>query len=305
MSRKSFDMERKGSQGRESVDSAIERLVSYVHGLPYFDRRRFIARRVRPTPSRFIYKYRSIDPNLEESVDRVRDILVRSRLWLSSPLDFNDPFDMSAKIVATSTGQERRERARALLKERGIRYKERERRVSDFARTPIAEIEAKLEEIHRKRLANTGVCSFAGDPRSILMWSHYSGNHTGLCVQFETARDFLTLSNAVPVEYSTEYPEINWITEPPSVLRKVILRKHEGWSYEKERRIIFPERSRVYLAFNPQAVVGVIVGCRASDENRKLIEQLIEERRHANLPDVRVYYSQKHSSQYQLRLFRH
>lgn len=97
--------------------------LNYIHSLPYFERRVKISRNIEPPPSRFLYKYKSVDETNPTTTDRLRDILVRSRLWLSSPIDFNDPFDMSAKIIAGATPDERLERYKAFIEGKGFRLK--------------------------------------------------------------------------------------------------------------------------------------------------------------------------------------
>jgi hypothetical protein len=43
----------------------------------------------------------------DTSLDRLRTIVVDSKLRLSSPSSFNDPFDMTAQVVAEGTHDER------------------------------------------------------------------------------------------------------------------------------------------------------------------------------------------------------
>lgn len=286
------------------MNLSLENWLSDLHNLSYFERRLEIARGVRPRQSRFIYKYKSIDPEEEESVNRVRDILINSRLWLSSPVDFNDPFDMSAKTVVKGTPHELHERYKSLLKQHGARHEEIERRVRALASMPIGELNRLFAKTYSKSIEKFGVYSFTDDPRSILMWSHYAQDHTGICIQFERARDYLTLSRAISVDYSSDYPEVNWANNFPESLRKAILRKHEGWSYEKESRIVRPEEARQYLEFDPQAIVGIIIGCRTTPDGRKAIETLLEERHCAKMPPVKLFLAKEHGSKYQLSVVR-
>ncbi len=283
---------------------SFQELIAYIHGLPYYERRLEIKRRSQPGQTRFLYKYRPFDPDSERSIDRVRDILVRSRLWLSSPADFNDPFDMSAKIVTEATVGERRDRFNKILKNQGVRWKERRLVVGDFLKKPRELLEKDLATIFQARIEKIGVHSFAGDPRSILMWSHYAKDHTGICIQFERARDFNTLSGAVPVEYTTDYPESNFINNFHESLGKVLLRKHEGWRYENEQRIVMPSEARKYLHIEPDAVVGIIMGCRISDDGRAQIETLLKERDSAKMLPIRLYMAQQHKSKYKLSIVR-
>jgi hypothetical protein len=273
--------------------------LNYIDSLPYFKRRLKIAQKTDPPLTRFLYKYKSISET-DTSIDRLRDLLVRSRLWLSSPIDFNDPFDMSVKIVANATSEERLQRIKALMRERGLSLSERERTRRRVMRKSVKELEKDLRDIYSKQVAQVGIFSFAGDARSILMWSHYARHHTGVCFQFERARDFKTLSRAVSVEYSSEYPEVNWIKDFRESLSNALLRKHKGWSYEKEKRIVHLGLAHTYLKFNPEAIIGIIMGCRSTPRGQAIIKSLLEERQRANMPPVRLYFAQKHNSKYRL-----
>ncbi len=278
----------------------IHRRMAYVQNLPYFKRRMEIARRTKPPLSRYLYKYRTVDETNDVSVERLRDLLVRSRLWLSSPTDFNDPFDMTGRIVATATAKERLERVKTIIKEQNLPYKEQERKKRMIMRKPVEAFEKELDAIFSRKAAEAGVYSFAGDPRSILMWSHYASAHTGVCVQFERARDFAIFSGAISVHYSPEYPEVNWVKDFEKSLSKFLLSKYEGWSYERECRIIRPGDAHTYLHFDPSAVVAIILGCRSNKDLRKAIKSLFEERFRAGMPSVRLFAAQKHRSEYHL-----
>ena len=91
---------------------------------------------------------------------------------------------------------------------------------------PLPELEKLAQQKFREQSEHTGVCSFAGDPLNILMWSHYASNHRGVCLQFDVAKDPINLLLALPVEYSDEYPVVNWITA--FEIDKTLLRKSSG-----------------------------------------------------------------------------
>jgi hypothetical protein len=52
---------------------------------------------------RFLDKFRAA-PDTSDSLHSITDIILNSNLWLSSPADFNDPFDMARKMVLDATG---------------------------------------------------------------------------------------------------------------------------------------------------------------------------------------------------------
>ena len=283
----------------------VEDWVKFAHGLPSFQRRLEIARHVRPRLKRFLYKYRTLDPSDETSVDRLRDLLLRSSLWLSSPVDFNDPFDMATVIVADGNKKQRRRRFLKLMKEHGLGRKQRKVKAEELSSKDIRELERDLTNVFKENQKEVGVYSFAGDPRNILMWSHYAGNHTGICLQIDRDEDLPTFSYALPVKYSTEFPETNWFRGFAKSLGTVMLRKHIGWKYEKEHRMVFPENARKYLAFEPRALKGVIFGCKASPDTIAKVGELLAERTRKGLPSVNVYTAKMHERRYQLNIWKH
>lgn len=288
------------SPTKRSDGVPFDAILSYMRGLSYRQRRIFLWQRARPRVSRFLYKFRALFPADETSVDHMRDILVRSKLWTSSPLDFNDPFDMSAKFIAEGNVKEKRKRIRELLKDRGFRWKELEKQIPRIVAKPNADLSELAREKYRDQIASTGVYSFGGDPRSILMWSHYASNHTGVCLQFERAADPDTFLQAISVEYSEEYPEVNWITDAREGLGRAMLRKYVGWSYEKESRIILLGRVRQFLDFRPEALKGIIIGCRAKEDTITSLQALVHERSSAGFPPPTLYRAIQHGTEYKL-----
>lgn len=282
------------------ADLFMEDRINDLNSLPYLERRIEIARKITPKPNRFLYKYKAIDPNSDRSEDQIRDILVRSRLWLSSPADFNDPFDIFPTVAVNATGHEIHKRFKAIFDQRSAKRRQKKQMLNNVAKMSKKDHEELAEPIIRRGLDKIGVFSFAGDPRNIQMWSHYAGNHSGICLQFELAGDFQTLICAKNVEYSSKYPELDWINNLKESLRKVVYQKHEGWSYEMEQRIVFPGKARTYVGFNSQALVGIIFGCRISTDIRAKIAKLIEERQNAQMPLIRQYFAQQHNSRYKL-----
>ena len=155
-----------------------------------------------------------------------------------------------------------------------------------------------------KNRHSMGVYSFAGDPRSIQMWSHYAANHTGLCLQFDVARDPMKFLGAVRVHYEPDYPTVNWMVNIEEQLGDALLRKHPGWTYEQERRIIKPNRAGSYEPFRPNALTGIIFGCRSSELLVETIRSLLDQRTKLGYSAVRMYKARMHQSEYALQIAR-
>ena len=133
------------------------------------------------------------------------------------------------------------------------------------------------------------------------MWSHYSKHHTGICLQFEPIRDMNRLL-AVRVEYCDDYPHVDFFRIHG--IRALMLRKHTGWRYEKEWRIVAPGHADTHIGFSSSALTGVIVGCDAPETTKRLLSDLLGERKRRGKSPLRVYSAVKHPSQYRLRLKR-
>ena len=208
---------------------------------------------------------------------------------------------MSAKLIAEGNLKQKQERFEQLLKRQQLKWKDRKRKLPHLVAKTSAELAAAAQGAHRQNVELAGVCSFAGDPRSILMWSHYAANHEGLCFQFEVAKDIGTFAHAVPVEYSDEYPVVNWIIGSEAGLLPTILRKHTGWSYELESRIVIPDGARKYLRFRPEALRGIIFGCRVKDSLIAKVRELLAERSSLGWMLPILYAARQHESRYNVR----
>ncbi len=283
----------------------VEEVLSKLEGLSYWGRRMFVKHRMPGQYPRFLYKYCGLDPDNLTSVDRLRDLVVRSQFWLSDHERFNDPFDLKAKIIFVGTQEQKRKRLKVLIaNQSGAPRKERRERLEQMMKRPDAEMEAGLNEIFQKRSKGIGVCSFAGNARSILMWSHYGSTHAGVCLQFETVLSPRTFTLAHLVEYEKEYPQINFLTDFEDQLLIPMLRKHKGWEYEGEWRILHLAGANAYLSFDAQSLRRLVIGCRASPSVYSCIDTLLHERYEKNLPKVRILRATQHSSEYKLQVSR-
>jgi hypothetical protein len=128
------------------------------------------------------------------------------------------------------------------------------------------------------------MCCLAASRESTLMWSYYSGGHTGICVHFDATKPPIT--NAERVNYSEQYPALPLLIDEvdPSELRKLtLLTKSHVWEHECEYRLInmpitFPPekpiraldglfrwKSSQLAVIDPSFIVGVTAGASMRD----------------------------------------
>ena len=140
------------------------------------------------------------------------------------------------------------------------------------------------------------------DPLSTLMWSHYGGDHTGICLEFHVGNElFLTAHGVV---YREEYPTFV-VTQMDTInVMDIILTKAKCWEYEQEYRLIgsphHPDGMPLkldgdFLRLPHRALLSVIVGCNGDyDAVKKIVG--------THAPEVRVIQIARAPNQYNLMM---
>ena len=135
------------------------------------------------------------------------------------------------------------------------------------------------------------------------MWSHYGGDHTGICLEFHIGNQlFLT---AHGVEYRERYPTF-LVTQMDTInVMDIILTKAKCWAYEEEYRLIgspkHPDGSplklydRDFLKLPDRCLLSVIVGCNGDYE---AVKKIVD----AAAPGVRVIQIRRAPNQYNLMM---
>jgi hypothetical protein len=279
----------------------IRNLERALENFSCFKRRVFLYKRVVSNYPHFFYRYISLDPTDDNSIKKLRDVIVNSSLWLSSRDGFNDPFDLKAKYIIEGRTLKFRNKIKELLKKHylelgGVKRTKEINRI--MANQP--ELLKNLNNSMTKSLEEIGACCFTIDPRNLLMWSHYANNHRGIVLQFEVANDTSTFLKNVRVEYVNDYPLLNWANETESEIRKSFLNKFKTWEYEKEWRMVHIFGANSYINFKPEALTGLIFGSKADSNIKEAVDKLLAERTKNNMPTVNTYNAYMHDSKYKL-----
>jgi hypothetical protein len=233
----------------------------------------------------------------EHALSVLRDLQIRA----SIPSELNDPFELSPNIDAAQFSLGRIE---AVLRQdfyidkayreegrrRGLTSKKEFKRlylkdVPRRAAEALPKIPKNVEAVKRKFAERFGkhwrlVCaSLIND--SILMWSHYADNHTGLVLEFDkTQPPFCHISDDcwLMIKYSDEKPDYVYSHKERAFRKKMFAvagTKATDWSYEQEIRIVLADTSlhqRRFLALTPKSISGVYCGSRISSANQKAVQ---------------------------------
>jgi len=136
-------------------------------------------------------------------------------------------------------------------------------------------------------------------PDDILMWSHYSNSHQGICLQFKADKESSIIWEAFKVTYQNNYPEINTMDIGDTTqFFNLVATKSNHWKYEKERRIIKTEEeggSNTYT-FEPELLTGVVLSAKISANDEKKVLSWVERSR----SDINIYRAKLNSKKYGL-----
>jgi len=81
-----------------------------------------------------------------------------------------------------------------------------------------------------------------------------------------------------------------------------LLRKHSRWQYEDEYRVSIPDAAGKFIPFRPEALTGIILGCRADEAAEAAVRSLLEERAARHLPALRIYRARRNARRYDIDL---
>lgn len=251
-----------------------------------------------------LFKYRNFNEN-------DLNIIRERKLFFPSPIRFNDPFDCSVPIRYDKlTEKEHMMFAFKLLSKLYPKYTKTEllelikkMKSKGVFRTPDSFQEmmsSQLEHLHDK----LGVYSLSATCKNLLMWSHYSTNHTGFCIGFDTLSLYKNTGAGIgEVVYTKNYPEIYFSGQGDiSDLIQQIMTKSADWTYEKEYRFTHLEGANTIFDIDPKAIHFVTLGCRITKKNKEEITKIILG--DTQLQHVKIYQSEMHTSKYRLVLSR-
>lgn len=217
--------------------------------------------------SYYVYKYLSIESALK--------VLENSTLKFSSPHNFNDPFDCKVNINIDGGYQEIYNYLCRANKNRDISISQLKNIATELATNPIAKYRYLVETIEQA-INEMKICCFSEVYDSILMWTHYANNHTGICFKFDISKDLACFSLPLKVKYAKEFHEFNLFNEYSSGITNMPRYKSEEWAYEREIRMIKALGCESFNSFNRDSLIEVIFGLRTKQENIDSIKRIIE-----------------------------
>lgn len=224
-----------------------------------------------------LYKYRDWNNKYH------RKVLSKQQVYFPKPSEFNDPFDGNIPIRWDQLTFE--DCVQLNMDLINIKHKNADlNRVRENAikvtndRTLWHPDNLSKERPEQLEKWNSiiGLFSLTSTPDNILMWAHYSMNHTGFVVGLDS--DSLTkdyeFDYLEPITYKTEYPVITGKDDSSEQFLKKFFSKSELWEYEQEWRISKNHIESRLITLKPETITQVILGCKMNENNQKRVVNL-------------------------------
>jgi hypothetical protein len=214
-----------------------------------------------------------------------RDNLINSQLYFNSAKNFNDPFDLSPFFYVDGTYGELKESIRNTITNEKCLKKKADRRSFELIKQQrLYSMSGRKAGVKRTmdRMMQIGVCCFTtNSPDTILMWSHYGDNHTGICLEFEFLDNIYLdgdTDSFIPplsVTYSNNLPKLNLLNYTIDDLLYCLRTKSTEWKYENEYRTLL----RNYIgtiSYSPYLLKAVISGCKMHNNEFEELNKTIK-----------------------------
>jgi len=229
------------------------------------------------------------------------DVLQHKKVRLTQPGDFNDPFEFRPQIQSAASADNVRayveEHFETLVDQELAKYGALTGLVAGTnVRELLLKQKAMLPELFRllqpevlRGVApaidtllnlNVGVLCLTEVRDSILMWGHYTDNHRGLVIGFDSTHPFFSRRRSPSDEFGFLRQVIYQVHRPQVTLTDTaspawFQTKSPDWAYEKEWRIVrtlSEAEQRIeadpypicLFEFSADAVREVVVGMRAA-----------------------------------------
>ncbi len=232
-----------------------------------------------------LYKYCEVN-------EYTKDNLENNQLFFNAPENYNDPYEGIFNFHVESE-----DLAHKLLK---VFYQHEYDNLIRSKESVETLIRHTQIEYMNQFLNKAKICCMSYINDSILMWAHYSKNHEGICIEFDTEEMLFKIGSKV--NYSNEIykfviSNIEDIKEE-KILEKyweLVTTKYLHWQYEQEYRI-FSMTGNCKVKYNPESLKAVYFGLRCNQENISTVRSILRDFKH-----VRFYQADLKINSYKMR----
>lgn len=204
-----------------------------------------------------LYKYTAIN-------ERSLTNLEHNRLYAQSPNMFNDPYEFIFRFEFPD------EHLIHFLK---LIYGNQHQKFIEMKSTKQEILKYARDYFFTEHRNEVGAACFTEDARNELLWAHYTDNHKGMCLEFDSTKD--PFNQSMQVKYVEEVPIITYhdLAGTPDMISKAItkpfLTKPNIWSYEKEWRILTEANS--FIPYDDESILSITFGFFCPMETKQTV----------------------------------
>lgn len=195
---------------------------------------------------RYVYKYKSVSNKTD--LMRVLDIIESKRIYLPQYGQLNDPLEGSVMCLW----------------------------LSGYAGSGIsmaADVEDNYVKEQKEKYRILSLGEKNNDP---LMWAHYADDYKGVCLCFQVDDRFKKLKKVDYYEDKIDIRIEGGKNEIKKYVEESFFKKLNGWSYEKEWRLLKPVKQE-YFDVN-HSLCGIIIGHNMDVDTQKIIVKAASKR---------------------------
>lgn len=194
--------------------------------------------------------------------------LSNSKLLFNNPTSFNDPYDCYKGLINFDNIPETY-RQHIISRFSHILKTSSKVVLEELNKTPNEEISRMFKDkLFPKEMSDLGITCFSEDFKNLLMWSHYSDSHKGVCVGFDLRQLYTYLKGKEPalikVKYTDKLEQIDYFVEPKKAFINCFRTRSRLWKYEKEIRIVLfqlavDQTKKTLIPFGKEVITQIII----------------------------------------------
>lgn len=195
---------------------------------------------------KFFYKYQKVTKYTLQN-------LVADQLWMSQVTNFNDPFEFKYHLLNSQ-----------------ILTKEEQNNIFEFLGCGVICLAS-----HPELTKNPNQEDSMFYPDNMLMWSHYSDNHYGFCL------DLRKKAIIYKVNYSDLFPTVDPDHQSPLIAQFILAMhtKQKCWEYENEYRALnLNLRNAGLPCKNSYELERIYFGLRTPKGDEDLVRNILNDR---------------------------
>lgn len=234
------------------------------------------------------YRFRALDLDPDTGVVNAIEEIRNNYLFFQWPHKLNDPFECCYKMTPPTEQEYLDEVSKtiAYYKSKGKKIK-KTHSIDDYYES--------LQSKQNILFQSGGIVCFTPNWKNQLMWSYYSGGHSGVCIEYDIKlliRELRTINTQRiicgigKIKYEREYPIVPYNDEKLDLsFWNIICSKDTIWKHEKEVRcFILPKNHEKELTiqdrtiqFKCTIIKRVLLGLNISESNESVIRKVCYE----------------------------